>query len=161
MLCSKRCLLSNIQKSDFEEIKELYVNKEVRKYLGGTREEESIKEAMEEMIISKERHFYWTVREKHTGDFIALVSLDPHHIGDDLEVSYQFLPRWWGAGYAAEAVQEVIEFAFHELNLPRVIAVTQMANAPSRRLLEKLGMELIDTYERFGAQQGVYAIHAK
>lgn len=66
-----------------------------------------------------------------------------------------------GAGYATEAVQEMINYAFNELKLPKVIAVTQMANIPSLNLLKRLHMELVQTYQRFGAEQGIYSIEAK
>ncbi|WP_282023897.1 hypothetical protein [Bacillus cereus] len=42
MLETKRCFLDIVHKSDYENIKELYVNAAVRKYLGGPREEESM-----------------------------------------------------------------------------------------------------------------------
>ena len=86
--------------------------------------------------------------------------MDPHHIGNDIEVSYQFLPKWWGAGYATEVMKEIFKFAFESLNLPRVIAVTQTANISSRKLLERLGMKLISKYQRFGAEQSLYSIES-
>ncbi|MDY0406771.1 GNAT family N-acetyltransferase [Virgibacillus sp. 179-BFC.A HS] len=101
---------------------------------------------------------YWVVREKYTQKFIGLVSLDTHHVGTDLEVSYQFLPHWWGKGYATEVVGAVIHIAFHEFNLPRIVAETQTANKVSCRLLEKLGRALERTVMRFGAEQAIYSI---
>jgi RimJ/RimL family protein N-acetyltransferase len=37
-----------------------------------------------------------------------------------------------------------------------LIAVTQTANARSRRLLERLGMTAAEEFEEFGAQQTLY-----
>lgn len=99
------------------------------------------------------RHF----RLKNTNDFIGLVSLDKH-IDGDTEVSYEFLPKWWGAGYTTEVMGEVLNFALNVLTLTKVIAGTQTANLRSCRLLEKLGMKLQITVQRHGAEQAIYSI---
>ncbi|MBE7102295.1 GNAT family N-acetyltransferase [Bacillus cereus] len=161
MLETKRCLLDTVHELDYENIRELYLNEEVRKYLGGPREEESIRDVLNDMLSPEENCWYWIVKEKKTKTFIGVVSLDPNDVKQEIEVSYQFLPMFWRVGYAAEVVQEVIRYAFHELQLSKVIAVTQTANIPSRKLLERLRMKLIQTYYRFGAEQAVYSIEAR
>lgn len=156
---TERCLIKSFQKSDYVDVKKLYVNEEVRKFLGGILQEDSIITVLDEMLNASDNSFYWVVREKHTNDFIGLVSLDQHHDGGgNLEISYQLLPNWWGAGYATEVVQEIISFAVNELNLQKVVAETQTANQSSCRLLEKLGMELERKSIRFGAEQAIYSI---
>src|SRR5699024_8560735 len=109
-----------------------------------------------EMLHSGSDAWYWVVRDSKTNAFIGLISLDEHHSGKDIEISYQLAPRWWGAGYGTEAVGKIMSFAFSILKMPRIVAETQAANVPSRKLLEKLGMEKIDAFERFGAEQVLY-----
>lgn len=157
---TERCFMNTFQKSDYMDVKKLYVNQKVRKYLGGTRQDNSIEQVLDDMLNSGTDSIYWVVREKHTEDFIGLVSLDPHHDGVYLEISYQLLPNWWGKGYASEAVQLLIHYALNELNLSKVIAETQTANTSSCKLLERLGMELERTISRFGAEQAIYSIHS-
>ncbi len=45
-------------------------------------------------------------------------------------------------GYAAEAASALVEWALAELHLERVIAMTTYDNAPSRRVMERLGMRI-------------------
>ncbi|MCP1355247.1 GNAT family N-acetyltransferase [Aneurinibacillus migulanus] len=158
MLETNRCLLTKLQQANYEDVKKLYVNEEVRKYLGGTLKEETIKKSFFKMVQPTIDSLYWVAREKHSNEFIGLISLDTHHDGTSTEVSYQLLPQWWGAGYATELVKEIIDYAFNQLNLPEVIAETQTANNASRRLLERLGMELVQTVQRFGEEQAIYII---
>ncbi|GED17964.1 GNAT family N-acetyltransferase [Aneurinibacillus migulanus] len=158
MLETNRCLLTKLQQANYEDVKKLYVNEEVRKYLGGTLKEETIKKSFFKMVQPTIDSLYWVAREKHSNEFIGLISLDTHHDGTSTEVSYQLLPQWWGAGYATELVKEIIDYAFNQLNLPEVIAETQTANNASRRLLERLGMELVQTVQRFGEEQAIYGI---
>lgn len=148
------------QHSDAQDVKNLYRNPEVRKYLGGIRPDDSIKVQLDAMLYPSKDSYYWVVREKCTDDFIGLVSLDPHHEGMFNEISYQFIPSQWGQGYATEAVAVIIHFALNELNLSTVVAETQIANKPSCNLLKKLGMKLERTVFRFGAEQAIYSIRS-
>ncbi|WP_335869886.1 hypothetical protein [Bacillus sp. 2205SS5-2] len=74
MIETERCWLNIIQPVDFNEVKELYLDQEVRKFLGGTREEEATIENFNKMIISKDDSKYWVVRSKQASEFICLVS---------------------------------------------------------------------------------------
>jgi [ribosomal protein S5]-alanine N-acetyltransferase len=47
-----------------------------------------------------------------------------------------------GNGYAVEAAQGVINFAFNDMNARRIVATTEFDNANSQRVMEKLGMKL-------------------
>lgn len=51
-------------------------------------------------------------------------------------------PAQRGRGYAGEAAQTLIDFAFGEMGLRRIVATTEYDNLASQRVMEKLGMEL-------------------
>ncbi|WP_281863373.1 GNAT family N-acetyltransferase [Planomicrobium okeanokoites] len=158
MFKTERCVLSAFQESDCEDVSKLFVNEEVRRYLGGIRDADSLKETLESMLTPQPAAYYWVVRGESTKEFIGLISLDLHHDGIDCEVSYQLLPDWWGKGYAAETVTVIIDFALNSLKLPAVLAETQSENFASCRLLEKLGMGLERKVFRYEAEQSIYAI---
>ena len=155
MFATERCFINALQKTDFTDVKRLFVNTEVRKFLGGIRDEESIQVLLEGAL---NHPFCWVVREKHTRAFIGLVSFDLHHDGIYQEISYQLLPNWWRKGYGTEIVRIMINYALNELNLMKVVAETQTANQASCKLLERVGMELERTMIRFGAEQAFYSI---
>lgn len=158
MIETERCFIHSFQKSDIEDVKELYGNEEVRQYLGGIRDEESMKVAFQEVLQSNDASQYWVIRKKDGDHFLGMVSLSPHHDGIYFEVSYQFLPKWWGMGYAKEVVQAAIDYAFVEMKLSKVVAETQTANVASCKLLERLNMSVEKTLERFGAEQALYSL---
>ena len=158
MFETERCFIKPFRSSDLLDVKKIFLNPEVREFLGGIRQENSLQMLLGEMLNSSDHSFYWVIREKNTDTFIGLVSLEPHHDGINLEISYQLLPNWWGKGYATEVVQTIINYSFNKLNLPKVLAETQTANKTSCMLLERIGMELERTIIRFGAEQGIYSI---
>ena len=59
---------------------------------------------------------------------------------DTAEIGYVLNPDFRGRGYALEAAQKVIEFAFSELGVHRIEARFMEGNQASLRVMEKLGM---------------------
>ncbi len=55
------------------------------------------------------------------------------------DIGYAFMPEHWGAGYAIEAAEAILASAWDHFGLTRVLAITNEHNAPSQRLLVKLG----------------------
>lgn len=58
-----------------------------------------------------------------------------------IEIGWHFRPSSWGFGYASEAAACVAKFAFEELNLPMLLAITLPGNKRSVALMERLGMQ--------------------
>lgn len=56
------------------------------------------------------------------------------------EIGWAFGPEVQGRGLATEAVRRLVETCFSELGLRRVTAVCFADNAPSWRLMERIGM---------------------
>lgn len=130
----------------------------VRRYLGGPTAEDRLPEVLLGYLSFGPRQASWIVRRGDEAGPIGLVSLSEHKDGRDVELSYQFVPEAWGHGYATEATRAVLSHAARGMGLPRVIAETQEANAPSRRLLERLGMTPRASLVRFGEPQIIYTL---
>ena len=84
----------------------------------------------------------------------------PGHLdgrADELEISYALLPGHWHQGYASEALAMVLDWISAVLDDDHVIAVTQSANAPSLRLLRRLGFTDVMTFTEFDADQALLA----
>ena len=56
------------------------------------------------------------------------------------DVGYALARDAWGQGFAPEAVQALIEFAFDSLGTRRVWAIVEPDNSRSQRVLEKAGL---------------------
>ena len=82
-----------------------------------------------------------------------------YHAGG-VELSFAFLPEYWGQGLARESCATVIEWALRELDTTRLVAWTQVTNLRSRRLLTVLGMTVADRFTKYGHPQLLYAIAA-
>jgi RimJ/RimL family protein N-acetyltransferase len=96
---------------------------------------------------------------KSTGEFVGTVGLVPAYgpfdrlpsFGGD-ETTDAFRPEiglYWATrtahlnrGYASEAAQALIDFAFETLNLARIVATTDYDNDASQAVMRKLGMSI-------------------
>ena len=56
------------------------------------------------------------------------------------EVGWAFDPAHQGHGFATEAVRELLRVCFEDLGVRRVVALAFADNAPSLRVMEKVGM---------------------
>ena len=56
-----------------------------------------------------------------------------------VEIGYSVLPRFQGHGYATEMVRALIDWAFAQPGVARIVAETTEENTPSVRLLHRLG----------------------
>jgi len=153
-----RLLLRRPTKEDDLILEDLWRSENVRKFLGGVISEEMIKQR----ILTLQEHWntyefgQYAVFEIASDQIVGLCGL--HHSDDGIEISYMFFSASWGIGYATEAVIENIHHGLSQLNLGKIIAITQEANSSSCRLLERVGMQHVNTIERFGALQRIYSI---
>lgn len=57
-----------------------------------------------------------------------------------VEIGWLLGKQYWGNGYAPEAAQAWLDYAFGVLDLDEVVAWTTVTNLPSQRVMQKLGM---------------------
>jgi len=67
-------------------------------------------------------------------------------VGDTTaELGFWIGKPYWGRGYATAAARKTVRFAFETVGLDHVFARPLKQNAPSRRVLEKLGFRFQQT----------------
>ncbi len=88
--------------------------------------------------------------DKTSGRLLGIAGAQP--LGDDIEIGWIFARDTWGRGYATEAGAAAMKHVLDTLGRPRVIAIIDPENLPSKRVAARLGM----AYEglRTGAQLG-------
>ncbi|GAB3733712.1 GNAT family N-acetyltransferase [Luteimonas pelagia] len=81
----------------------------------------------------------FSVVERVSGDWIGNVGPWQPEGWPGTEVGWSILRPYWGRGYAREAAEVSIDYAFDTLGWTRVIHTIQAGNAPSIALAERLG----------------------
>jgi RimJ/RimL family protein N-acetyltransferase len=84
--------------------------------------------------------FQFAIELKQTATLIGDCGLKTDADGPQAEIGFTFSRAYQGRGFASEAVARLLDYAFGELDLHRVYAITDQENAPSVALLERLGL---------------------
>ena len=145
---------------DADALLRLFTEAEVREHLGGPLAAAQAARRVEGILADRSGQVQ-AVRPGNDPaghEAIGLVWLAPHHEEPDPEFSVMLLPEWQVRGHAFRAGTQVLERAFDELGLSRVVAETRSANGGCIALLERLGMRRESTLWRFGAEQSLFAI---
>lgn len=83
---------------------------------------------------------------RDTGAFAGIIGAQtmrdivPHLPQPAVEIGWRLPRHIHGQGLATEGARATVDFCFHQLNLPEVVAVTALGNRASRHVMEKLGM---------------------
>lgn len=106
---------------------------------------------------------YYNLTARETGDWVGHISLDallcepsvaaavsravgagPTDGAVEVEIGWAISNLNRNQGYATEGALTLLAYCFDELKLGRVIALTERDNLASMRVMEKLGMALLD-----------------
>jgi RimJ/RimL family protein N-acetyltransferase len=86
----------------------------------------------------------WALEKRSDGEFIGFTGLQrlafACPIKDQIEIGWRLAHHAWGQGFAREAAQAALNFAWRQLQVTEVFAMTILANTPSRGLMRRLGM---------------------
>ena len=86
----------------------------------------------------------WAAERTDTGGFIGFIGLSVPRFEAPftpcVEVGWRLAHAHWGQGFAPEGATAALGFAFDVLRLPDVVSFTAVANARSRRVMDKVGM---------------------
>jgi len=119
----------------------------VTRHLDGPAKVEDVDAALSRIAKSQaERGFsFWAVERKADGAFLGYCGLRicddlQRPVNGDVEIGWRLREDAWGQGYAYEAAQASLDWAWANLDAARVVSFTVPANEASWRLMERLGM---------------------
>ncbi|MEM6401551.1 MAG: GNAT family N-acetyltransferase [Cyanobacteria bacterium P01_D01_bin.116] len=88
---------------------------------------------------------FWAIIGKQTQEFIGGILLKKlYDINENptfnYEIGWHIHQEYSGKGYATEAALKIMNYGFHTLNLPALIAIIDPKNTASLKVAHKLGM---------------------
>ena len=102
----------------------------------------------------------FSVLLKASGELIGDCGLEQMEVeGLQLaELGYDFRSEYWNQGFATEAAMAVRDYAFDILQLPQLISLIRVGNLASKRVAEKVGMQLSDEFTRYEIRYWKYSL---
>lgn len=161
VLETSRMVLRAPKNSDLNHIYRLGANPHVMQYITYGRLQ-SLQDARADLYrrrrTARRRLGYWVAEEQGSGAFIGWMALKRGAGRQEAELGYRFLEEQWGKGFATEGSLEILEYAFRELGLEKVVAVAMEENRASTRVMEKLGMSFCGYTRAYGRRCVRYEI---
>lgn len=142
-----RLRLRQFREDDLDAFADIYSDPDVVRYLGtgAPASKDETAEHLSKLIANhwaEKRLGRWAVIDKADGRLIGLCGL--RLLEGSPELVYLLSKSYWGRGLAPEAARACLRYAFEELRLERLVAITRPENTASRRVLDKVGLK----YER-------------
>lgn len=153
ILTSERLILDELKNSDRDDIFAIFSNPEVIAHY----DVELFKDISEaDNLIKYFRSRYnanngvrWAVRKQGAEDLIGSVGFTAWNEYDySAIIGYDLHPNHWGKGYASEAVNCILQYAFGErfpFKVNRIESIIMPSNLPSIAVSEKAGFKLEGT----------------
>ena len=145
-LHTRRCVLRQWQDSDFEPWARMNADPEVRRYFPEVLDAEQAGAEARRCrdAIAQRGWGMWALEIPSEFRFAGFVGLHVPHFDAPfvpaVEIGWRMARAAWGRGFATEAAQAALDFAFDRLALGEVIAMAVPTNAASRRVMDRLGM---------------------
>lgn len=140
---TERLLLRKIKKSDLEDVYEYARDPMVSEFLlWNPHPDKAYTKAYLNIVEKKYRlgEFYDYAIE-FEGKMIGTVGFTSFSVENNrAEIGFVLNSKYWGRGFAKEAVEKIIELGFTELNLNRIEARYMSENQRSRNLCDSIGM---------------------
>lgn len=129
----------------------------VTRLIGGPLSADAAEARLASEIASLRAHGvqYWPIFLLADGEHAGCAGLRPYRPEDRIyELGFHLRTVYWGQGLATEAAQAVVTFAFETIGAAALFAGHHPDNAPSRRVLEKLGFRF--THDELYAPTGLH-----
>ena len=167
---TERLILREIVPSDVEAMFELDSDPAVHKYLGGR--PVRTKEQVEQIIEFVRKQYQengigrWAVIDKKSDQFIGstglkLVKDTINNHSNYYDLGYRLIREYWGKGLATESAIASLNFGFKEMNLKEIIAIAQIENKSSNRVIQKLGFEFKIFFEYDNAYHNWHSLKSE
>ena len=152
---TERFFLREILPTDVEGLYELDSDPEVHQFLGN----KPISDRRQIIdVINFIRQQYndngigrWAIIDKKTNAFIGWTGLKfvtdstNNHI-NYYDLGYRLIRKYWGQGIATETAIAALDYAFTILKVEEVFAAASCKNIGSNKILQKIGLNLIETF---------------
>ena len=114
------------------------------------------REQVAKMIRNIRKHWVdrgyglWAVESRPEGKLMGRCGLQWLPETEEVEVDFILGNEFWGQGFATEAGQASLRYGFEDLDLDKIVGIVHGENVASQRVLEKIGMRMMEEKEFFG-----------
>jgi len=164
---TERLILREILPTDVDGLFELDSDPEVHRYLGN--KPVTDKDQIVEVINFIRQQYVnngigrWAIIDKNTNEFVGWTGLKfvtdlTNNHENYYDLGYRLIKKYWGRGIATETAIASLNYAFEKLNADEIYAMADCDNNSSNKILKKVGLNFIETFDLDGIKHNWYKI---
>lgn len=100
-------------------------------------------------LFYSKQGIYWTIAKKSNNEMIGAVGLYMNNMHQRAEITYDLSRDHWRQGIMLKTIRAIVAYAFAQMALQRIEAVTRPENVASMALLEKAGFQREGTLRQY------------
>lgn len=157
-----RMWLRPLAEADLDDLAEIYSDPDVMRYrlISQPASRKQTQESLESYLAHWEQHGFgrWATIYKANQQLIGHCGLEYLASLGSVEVNYLLAREYWGQGLATECAIALLSYGFETLQLEQLVALAKPENLASRRVMEKIGMQLEKNIQLYGVEWVLYKI---
>lgn len=167
ILETDRLLLREMKLSDAEALFEMDRNPKVHEYLWNTpltdvnEVKNIINSVQEQYKQNKIGRFVIVLKETNEVIGWAGLKFNTEMVNNKIhfyDIGYRLDEKFWGKGYASEASFAWLDYGFKTMKIPVMEAAAHSDNIASNRILQKIGLQMTETYLEDGVSWNWYEL---
>lgn len=141
------------QATDLEPFAAMNANPEVMRYFPSLLSEKQSQSLIEKVMQHQEKYGYcaYAVDLLKNKQFIGYIGFMKPSFEEFftpcVEIAWRLDNRFWNQGLATEGALACLEYGFEALDFNEIYSFTTVLNIPSERIMQKIGMTKIGTFE--------------
>jgi len=161
MIETERLILRGWMESDKLPFHAMCNDPAVMEYLGPVMNVTEIDAAIDRQngLLDALGHCFWAIERTADRRFLGFCGIKPGPLGTPIEgrmeIGWRLAAEHWGRGYAREAAEACLDWAWQRDAIDGVWAITVEGNRRSWRLMERLGMVRRPDYDFVHPQPGL------
>lgn len=165
-LTTKRLVIREVQPSDWEALNQIVSDPEARRFMHiAAWETPDGRLGWFDWCISNQKdrqggNYNWVLVLASSGRVIGWLVIgdsDRKEREGDRSMGYMVAREHWGHGYMTEALRAILRYEFEVLGVRRVVANCETNNPASARVMEKAGMQFVQTLYDADPLEGNFA----
>lgn len=167
ILETDRLLLREMKLSDAEALFEMDRNPKVHEYLWNnpltdiSEVNKIINSVQEQYKQNKIGRFVMVLKETNQVIGWAGLKFNTEMVNNKIyfyDIGYRLDEKFWGKGYASEASFAWLDYGFKTMKIPVMEAAAHSDNIASNRILQKIGLQMTETYLEDGVSWNWYEL---
>ena len=159
-ITSKRIGLRKFQPGDLDSMSAINVDPQVMEHFPSTFDRDQTQEFIQKANekIDENGFSFWAAELIATGELLGFVGINKVPFNEEftpaVEIGWRLARKHWGHGYATEAANACLRFAFEKAQLDSVVSFTALPNERSELVMQRIGMTKAGEFEHPKIEKG-------